>query len=190
MFNLLMFRQSPVLYLTRELGVQPATIGLIYALGGVGGLLGAVAAERLNGFIGMGRTIVISQLFHGLCLTALPMVALLGGNLAISLIACVHFVWGLTSTLYAVPALSLRQAITPNHSQGQRSRKHASIDFWYFPARIFDRWLAWRMDWIVAYTTFSRNGVNPEQSVVTLLSPLPAVRDTKTLSKDLLVTEG
>ena len=46
MFNLLMFRQSPVLYLTRELGVQPATIGLIYALGGVGGLLGAVAAER------------------------------------------------------------------------------------------------------------------------------------------------
>jgi MFS family permease len=178
-----------ILYLTRELGVQPATIGLIYALGGVGGLLGAVAAERLNGFIGMGRTIVISQLFHGLCLTALPMAALLGGNLAIPLIASVHFVWGLTSTLYAVPALSLRQAITPNHWQGRVAASTRVLTFGISPLGFLIGGLLG--EWIGLWPTLLLAGMGLILSNLWLaLSPLPAVRDTKTLSKDLLVTEA
>src|SRR5439155_26012732 len=47
-----------VLYVTRELGIQPAVLGLIYAVTGPGALLGAVLAGELARRFGLGRTII------------------------------------------------------------------------------------------------------------------------------------
>ena len=178
-----------ILYLTRELGAQPATLGLIYALGGAGGVLGAAVVGRLNSRFGMGRTIVISQLFHGLCLTALPLAATSGGTRAIVLIASVHFVWGLTSTIYTVPAVSLRQAITPNHWQGRIAASTRVLTFGISPLGfLIGGWLG---EWIGLWPTLMLSGLGLLLSNLWLsLSPLPGVRSAETLPHDLLVAEA
>jgi MFS family permease len=177
-----------ILYLTRELGVQPATLGLIYALGGAGGLLGATVVGRLNGRYGMGRTIVVSQLFHGICLTALPLAALTGGTLAIALIAGVHFIWGLTATIYTVPAVSLRQVITPDHWQGRVAASTRVLTFGVSPLGfLIGGWLG---EWIGLWPTLMLAGLGLLLSNLWLsLSPLPGVHNAETLPHELLVAE-
>ena len=178
-----------ILYLTRELGVTPATLGLIYALGGAGGVLGAAVVGRLNGRFGMGRTIVISQLFHGLCLTALPLAALLGDTRAIVMIASVHFIWGLTASIYTVPAISLRQAITPNHWQGRIAASTRVLTFGVSPLGfLIGGWLG---EWIGLWPTLLIAGLALLSSNLWLvLSPLPKVQDVETLPNELLVADG
>jgi MFS family permease len=177
-----------ILYLTRELGFRPATLGLIYALGGVGGVLGAAVAGWLNGRFGMGRTIVISQLFHGICLTALPLAALIGGTQAIALIGSVHFVWGFTSTIYTVPAVSLRQAITPDHWQGRVAASTRVLTFGVSPLGfLMGGWLG---EWIGLWPTLLIAGLGLLLSNLWLaLSPLPNVQGVDTLPRELLVAE-
>ena len=178
-----------ILYLTRELNLQPATLGLIYALGGAGGVLGATVVGRLNGRFGMGRIIVISQLFHGLCLTALPLAALIGGTQAILLIAGVHFVWGLTSTIYTVPAVSLRQAITPDHWQGRVAASTRVLTFGVSPLGfLIGGWLG---EWIGMWPTLVVAGLGLLLSNLWLrLSPLPGVHSAESLPHELLVAEA
>jgi MFS family permease len=178
-----------ILYLTRELGVQAGTLGLIYALGGAGGVLGALLVRRLNGRFGMGHTIVISQLFHGICLTALPLAALLGGTWAIVSIAGVHFVWGLTATIYSVPAVSLRQAITPDHWQGRIAASMRVLTFGVSPLGfLIGGWLG---EWIGLWPTLLLAGLGLLLSNLWLsLSPLPGVHSAETLPRELLVAEA
>jgi len=178
-----------ILYLTRELHLQAATLGLIYALGGAGGVLGVTVVERLNGRFGMGRTIVVSQLFHGICLIALPLAASVGGRQAIILIAGVHFIWGLASTIYSVPAVSLRQAITPNHWQGRVAASTRVLTFGVSPLGfLIGGWLG---EWVGLWPTLLLAGLGLLLSNLWLgLSPLPEVRSAETLPHELLVAEA
>ncbi len=50
-----------ILFATRELGLSPSRIGLIFGLGNVAGLLGAVGASWLSKKIGLGPTLAGSQ---------------------------------------------------------------------------------------------------------------------------------
>jgi len=55
-----------ILFATRDLGLGPAQIGIIFSLGNVSGLLGALTAGRLAIRFGVGRTIVATALLGGL----------------------------------------------------------------------------------------------------------------------------
>ncbi len=55
-----------VLYLTRELGLGPAAVGAVFAIGGAGGLLGALLAGPIARRIGLGRALVGAILLAGL----------------------------------------------------------------------------------------------------------------------------
>jgi MFS family permease len=114
-----------VLYVTRELGLQPAVIGLIYAISGPGALLGAVAAGALAKRFGLGATIMASIAVSELVNLLIP---LAGGPtlVATATLMAVAFVSGLTSPIYNVNQVSLRQAITPDRLQG---RMNASMRF-------------------------------------------------------------
>jgi MFS family permease len=114
-----------VLYVTRELGLQPAVIGLIYAISGPGALLGAVIAGWLAERFGLGATILGSiALFEAINL----LIPLVGGPtvVIVGTLMLVAFVSGLTNPVYNVNQVSLRQAITPDRLQG---RMNASMRF-------------------------------------------------------------
>src|SRR5215472_2669259 len=46
-----------VVYVTRDLGLRPATLGLVFSAGGLGGIAGALAVRRLQRALGFGRTL-------------------------------------------------------------------------------------------------------------------------------------
>jgi MFS family permease len=176
-----------ILYLTRELSLQPAVIGLIYTFGGVGGVIGASIADRLVRFLGTGRAIVLSQVFHGLCMTALPLAALVQPT--VPLLALIHAVWGLTSATYAIPALSLRQIMTPDHLQGRITASQRVLMLGVSPLGfLIGGFLG---EWIGLWPTLLVGGVGLIFSNLWLsLSPLPSIQEPHSVPKELAIAEA
>ncbi|MDB5079038.1 MAG: hypothetical protein JWP00_962 [Chloroflexi bacterium] len=112
------------LFMVNELHLEPIFIGIIFAVGSVGSLLGAFLAGWLVRRIGLGMTIVGSACF-GFIHFLLPLAS---GTWQMSvplLIGCM-FITNLTRTVYNINQVSLRQAITPDRLQG---RMNASMRF-------------------------------------------------------------
>jgi predicted MFS family arabinose efflux permease len=114
-----------VLYVTREVGVSPAVLGALYAIGSVGGLLGSLVADRLAKRLGLGPTVIGAQILVTLAVLAIP---LSGRQLrtAVPIIAGALVIWGFAAVVYVVNTVSLRQAITADRIQG---RVTASLRF-------------------------------------------------------------
>lgn len=112
-----------ILFVTRELGLTPAAIGLIFSVSNVAGLAGALTAGRLAARFGLGRVIVGSMILSGLGFlpiglatpaTAYPVLILAGAAASFSI------------PVYNINQVSLRQAITPLRLQG---RMNATMRF-------------------------------------------------------------
>jgi len=107
-----------LLYALRELGFSPSLLGLIYATGAVGGLLGSALATLLMKRFHLG--IVICATFT---LGSVPFLLLsfVMGSRTVVLVVCV-IVFFLVRTalgIYTVVSISLRQAITPHGMMGR-----------------------------------------------------------------------
>jgi predicted MFS family arabinose efflux permease len=90
-----------MLYATRELGISPATLGSIYAVGSLGGLLGSLVAERLAKWQGLGWVIVGAQILVSLAVLAI----LLSGRqfwIAVPLIFIAEALWGFAAVVHVV----------------------------------------------------------------------------------------
>jgi MFS family permease len=114
----LMFMAVYVLYMTRDLGLTPAGVGLVFATGGVGALAGALVAEPAARRFGPGPAMVWGQLLFGLTGLAVPL-AVLVPRVALPMIVASEFAQWMTVTVYYVTALSVRQAITTDRLQGR-----------------------------------------------------------------------
>ena len=133
-----MFEAVWLLYVNKVLGLEPFTFGIMFSIGGVGLLLGALAADRLIGRVGVGHTIVIGIVLAGLSDMATPVV---GGPTAaiVVVLTAASFLFGLGATVSSVALVSLRQAVTPIPLQGRmngainsledRSRSHRGPDW-------------------------------------------------------------
>jgi predicted MFS family arabinose efflux permease len=64
-----------VVFLVRVVGLSAAATGLLMAVGGVGGVLGALAARRLARWLGTARTVVACALGSGLFGLLIPLTA-------------------------------------------------------------------------------------------------------------------
>jgi MFS family permease len=107
-----------ILYATRELGVEPATLGLILAARGPGAFLGALLAGQVARRFGVGPTIILAALVGAMGELTLP----LAGSVplqAVWLLLAGFFISGAAGTIYNVNTVSLRQAITQHHLQGR-----------------------------------------------------------------------
>jgi len=62
-----------MLFLTRELRLEPLVLGLIFAVGGVSSFGGALLAGRVARWIGLGRTLIVSLLLFSLSLFLVPL---------------------------------------------------------------------------------------------------------------------
>lgn len=114
-----------VLYLSRDLGLSPAQIGLVYMGGNVGFVLGAVLSERAAAWLGLGRAALWAALLAGLGLLLVPVSSTLGG-LAIPGLMLARLLYGVGAVVFSVQHVTLRQVITPRELQG---RMHASVRF-------------------------------------------------------------
>jgi MFS family permease len=98
-----------LLFAYRVLGLSSLAGGLLIAAGSVGGLLGAVVANKLAAAIGVRRTLVLTGL-EALCWLAVPLCLLSAPALALVMIRICASVW---LPVWNVVTTSVRQQITP-----------------------------------------------------------------------------
>ena len=105
-----------LVYAVRELELSAATIGLIFSLGNVGSLIGAVTATRVARSFGIGPGLVASATTGALGLLLIPLAR---GALVIPFLVIASMLWGFFVLNYYVNAITLIQAITPDHLLGR-----------------------------------------------------------------------
>lgn len=113
-----MFLAVYVLYMTEDLGLSATGVGLVFASGGVGALIGSVLAPHLARRFGVGRTLVWSAVGFGAFGLTVPM-AMLAPDYALPLVIFAELMQWLTLVVFNVIALSLRQSLTPNRLLGR-----------------------------------------------------------------------
>jgi Na+/melibiose symporter-like transporter len=116
-----------VLYVLQVLGLGTQALGLVFALGAVGGLAGAVVTARVVRVVGEGRTIPVSILVGGVFGIATPLAALVGGEVAaVSVLTVGAIGWWSSTVVYNVTQVSFRQRLCPPALLG---RMNASVRF-------------------------------------------------------------
>jgi predicted MFS family arabinose efflux permease len=106
-----------VLFAIRDLGLNPAMLGLTIAVGGVGAVGGAMIAEKTARAIGTGPTLIAAALVTGVAAFLVPMAH---GPLPVAVAFLMTAQLGDASfAVYNINELSLRQTITPDHLLGR-----------------------------------------------------------------------
>ena len=118
----------------RQLHLSAAVVGLIFAIGSVGGLLGALVAAWVARRLGIGPTLGFAPVVGGLAVLATPL-ALVGAPILV--LAAAGFVEGLTVPIYNISQVSLRQAITPDRVQGRMNATMRTIVWGTIPLGAF-----------------------------------------------------
>jgi MFS family permease len=112
-----------VLYASRELGLAPATIGLIFAAGGVGAISGAMLARRAADRFGVGPAIIGGWVLAAAGALLVPLAA--GPTVVVVVILALSKAFeGVTDTVANIHQWSLRQVVTPDHLAGRVTAGH------------------------------------------------------------------
>jgi MFS family permease len=113
-----------LLYFARNLGLPPSTIGLILAVGSIGGVVGTLFASPLARRWGTGTIILWSAIFRGTATIALPLV----GSMPIAgipLLVAAQFLVSMNWSIYFINQTSTRQALVPDRLLGR-----VNASFW------------------------------------------------------------
>jgi predicted MFS family arabinose efflux permease len=112
-----------VLYATRELGLGPATIGLIFAAGGVGAVSGAMLARWAADRFGVGPAMIGGWVLAAAGSLLVPLAA--GSAVVVVVMLAVSKAFeGITDTVANIHQWSLRQVVTPDHLAGRVTAGH------------------------------------------------------------------
>jgi MFS family permease len=113
-----------VLFALRELGLRESDLGIVFALGSVGGLLGALVTTRITRWVGEGRTIPLSALLFAPFTALVP----LAGDPIPPMVALSLSMFGFSFAVlvYNITQVSFRQRLCPKPLLG---RMNASIRF-------------------------------------------------------------
>ena len=106
-----------VLFAVHQLRVSAASIGLIYGVGSLGGVAGALLQPKLVRRVGLGATIFGGTIVTGLATLSIP--AIPPTPMAAPLLTLAEAGIALGALVYNVSQVSLRQAITPGHLLGR-----------------------------------------------------------------------
>jgi MFS family permease len=119
LFNAI-FEAVQILFLTRQIGLSAAWLGLIFAGGSVGFVLGALLASRLSGRIGLGRSMLYTVVLLAASDLLVPLMGMIDRRwLVICLLVMAQFVFGMSLTIFRIGHVSLRQSLTPDRLQGR-----------------------------------------------------------------------
>jgi len=112
-----------IMYAVLELGLSAAELGLIFGLGNLGALAGALTGDRWVARFGLGRTIVGSMF---LTTPGILLVAMAPRAFPVPFLIASGLLMGLSEVVYNINQVSFRQAITPRTMQG---RMNATMRF-------------------------------------------------------------
>jgi predicted MFS family arabinose efflux permease len=114
-----------MLYATSALGLTPAVIGAVFAMGGASTVVGTVLAGPVSRRFGVGPTLIAAPVLIGLASFLIPLAS--GPRwLAVVLLAGAQVLFGIGRPVFDINQLSLRQAMTAERMQG---RVNASMLF-------------------------------------------------------------
>jgi MFS family permease len=113
-----------LVYLVRDLALEPATIGIVFGVGNVGAIVAALSGTRVSRRFGVGPTIIGSSLLASVALVLTPLAP--EGPLLIPLLILSGLLSGFGVVIYNITQVSFRQAITPERMQG---RMNATMRF-------------------------------------------------------------
>ncbi|HEV3231025.1 MAG TPA: MFS transporter [Candidatus Dormibacteraeota bacterium] len=119
-----MFFAVELIFAYKVLHLSPGTVGLIFALGSVGSLLGALSTTWITARTGVGPSLVLTSTVGGLALFLTPLATL---GAAFPLMVGTTFVGGFMVPVYNINQVSLRQAITPHRVQGRMNATMRTI---------------------------------------------------------------
>ncbi len=107
-----------VLYATQDLGFTAGLLGLAFAGGGIGAVIGAVLADRISAQWGVGPSVIAGQVLSVAGTVALVVA---GGPVVLALIVLLigQFLGGLGGVVAQVNQMGLRQSVTPDALQGR-----------------------------------------------------------------------
>ncbi len=109
-----------VLYLTDDLGLGPGAVGTVFALGGVGALLGALLASPASRRLGAGPAMAVSMVLNGLAGLAIPL-AVAVPAVALPMVLFAEFAQWLFLVVYQAGEVSMRQRVTRDRLRGRVS---------------------------------------------------------------------
>jgi MFS family permease len=124
-FNNILFAVF-ILYGVRVLHLSSVELGAVFAVGSVGSIAGALAANRLQKRLGVGPAIVMYAMVFSVGGIAFPLAP---RSFPLSVLMAGMTVFGFAGVAYNITQVSLRQAITPERLQG---RMNAAM-----------RWIIW-----------------------------------------------
>jgi MFS family permease len=121
-----MFFAVLLVYVVRTLHFSAAEIGVMFAVGSCGSIVGALTANRIQKRVGVGPAIV----FGSICFCATGLIYVLAPqSVALPIFMLAQAIGGFGGVSYNITQVSLRQAITPERLQG---RMNAAM-----------RWIVW-----------------------------------------------
>lgn len=118
-----MYGAVEVVFLVRHLHASPGTIGLVFSIAAIGGIIGALTANALARWLGSARIVWVSLVVTAPLGFAGPL-AFPGWGVALMGVAAAAMGFG--SLVYNVAQVSYRQAICPPHLLG---RMNAAVRF-------------------------------------------------------------
>ncbi|MEO3926659.1 MFS transporter [Micromonosporaceae bacterium B7E4] len=163
-----------LVYASRDVGLSAGVIGVIFAVGSVGGTLGALVTGKLVDRIGVGPALVWST-----ALTAAPMVALpfISGPKPVQavLFGAVYLIVGLGIVISAITSITMRQTITPSRMRGRVNASFRFVTIGVIPIGAVGAGLLG--DWIGLHNALYISAVGTPLALLWLIfSPVPKVR--------------
>jgi predicted MFS family arabinose efflux permease len=129
-FGGIMVRTVFFVFAYRQLHLTPAALGLIFALGAFGLLFGAMASSFANRVAGVGPTLLVCQLLTGVAYLLIPLASL---GLAFLVLVVSQLLLDVIRATFNITAVSLRQAVTPDHLLGRMTASYRTVIWGVFP---------------------------------------------------------
>lgn len=115
-----------VVFLVREVGLSPGTIGVLSSFGLLGAVVGSVVAARLIAAIGAARLLCVASVVYGLAMLLYP---LIDKGWRLNFLVVASFVASICVVILNVVQRSFQQARCTEHLQG---RVNATMIFLYW----------------------------------------------------------
>ncbi len=170
-----------LVYAVRSLDLTPGQIGLIFAIGNIGYLIGALTSNRIAARLGIGPTIVVGAAM-GMAALLVPLAPMTG---PIPFLIASQMIIGFGLPVYNVTQVSYRQAITPERLQGRMNSVMRFIVWGVIPlGNLLGGVIATTIDLRAAIWV---GAIGMSLAVLpVLLSPVRTLRDVPEPTDDLL----